>query len=62
MQSAPPTDHGSRPAPRRRAAQVLLLLALAQPTLAWPYSLDQLLRLPLEQLLQVEFTPWRGPR
>ncbi len=47
---------------RRRAAQALLVLMLAHPSLAWPYALEQLLRLPLEQLLLLEITTPRGPR
>lgn len=47
---------------RRRIAQACLLLALAQPAVVWPYTLDQLLRLPLEKLLHIEFTPTRGAR
>jgi hypothetical protein len=46
---------------RRRAAQALVVLALAQPTLAWPYALDQLLAMPLERLLTLQITH-RGPR
>jgi hypothetical protein len=64
MDAQPST--GERAAPdahlRRRIAQACLLLALAQPAVGWPYTLDQLLRLPLEKLLQVEFTPQRGSR
>lgn len=42
---------------RRHAA--LLALALAVPGVAHPFSLDQLLRLPLEQLLQLEISSRR---
>jgi hypothetical protein len=42
---------------RRWALRLALLVALAQPTAAWPLTLQQLLALPLEQLLRIEFTP-----
>jgi hypothetical protein len=50
-----------RPRLRRLAMQALLVLAAAQPTLAWPYSLDHLLALPLEKLLTLQITG-RGPK
>jgi hypothetical protein len=37
----------------------LLALALAFPSAAHPYTLEQLLRLPLERLLQLEISPRR---
>jgi hypothetical protein len=49
-----------RPGRFRAGLHVLVLLALAQPLVALPHSLDELLRLPLEQLLQIEFAPARG--
>jgi hypothetical protein len=43
---------------RRRCVQAgLLVLALAAPAGAHPCSLEQLLEMSLEQLLQVEITP-----
>lgn len=45
---------------RRHAAPGLLALALACPGLAHPISLDQLLRLPLEHLLQLDISPRRA--
>ena len=44
---------------RGRLLPGLLALALAFPTAAHPYTLEQLLRLPLEQLLQLEISPRR---
>jgi hypothetical protein len=44
---------------RRHTAPVLLALALAGPGVAHPLSLGQLLRLPLEQLLQLQISPRR---
>ena len=44
------------PAPRRALAAVVAVLALGLPTAAYPISLGQLLRLPLEQLLRLEIT------
>jgi hypothetical protein len=41
---------------RRMLAGVLAALAVGMPTAAHPMSLAQLLRLPLEQLLRLEFT------
>jgi hypothetical protein len=46
----------------RGVARVLVLLALAHPPAAQPHSLDQLLRLTLEQLLQVEVVAAGGRR
>lgn len=51
-----------RAALRRGLAQALVLLALAHPPAARPHSLDALLLLTLEQLLQVEIVPARGAR
>lgn len=42
---------------RRRLAAGPLALALTFPGVAHPFSLDQLLRLPLEQLLQLQISP-----
>jgi hypothetical protein len=44
---------------RRRLLPGLLTLVLAFPGTAHPYTLEQLLRLPLEQLLQLEISPRR---
>jgi len=44
---------------RRRLMRSLLVLALAFPSAAYPYTLEQLLRLPLERLLQLEISPRR---
>jgi hypothetical protein len=41
---------------RRGRAVVLVTLALALPGAAFPYSLQDLLRLPLERLLQLEIS------
>lgn len=48
--------------PRRAVAQALVLLALSHPPAALPHSLDHLLRMTLEQLLQVEVIPAGGLR
>lgn len=45
---------------RRRLAAGPLALALIFPGVAHPFSLDQLLRLPLEQLLQLQISPRRA--
>lgn len=58
----PPSGAARRASLRRGLAQALVLLALAHPPIARPHSLDALLRLTLEQLLQVEIVPARGPR
>ncbi len=42
---------------RKRFGLSLLALALAFPSAARPCSLEQLLRLPLERLLQLEISP-----
>jgi hypothetical protein len=44
---------------RRRVAPGLAALALALPGAAYPYSLEQLLHLPLERLLQLEISQRR---
>jgi len=44
---------------RRRLLPGLLALALTFPSAAHPYTLEQLLRLPLERLLQLEISPRR---
>ena len=44
---------------RRRLAAGPLALALTFPGVAHPFSLDQLLSLPLEQLLQLQISPRR---
>ena len=44
---------------RRHTAAVLLALGLAGPGVAHPLSLGELLRLPLEQLLQLQISPRR---
>lgn len=41
---------------RRALAAVVAALALGVPTAAYPITLAQLLQLPLEQLLRLEFT------
>ena len=43
-------------ASRRALAAVFMVLALGVPTAAYPISLAQLLQLPLEQLLRLEFS------
>ena len=54
-------DRAQRPGHwRRRAVPGLLALALALPGLAHPISLGQLLRLPLENLLQLEISQRRA--
>ena len=45
---------------RRARPAVLAMLALALPCAAFPYSLQDLLRLPLERLLQLEISPPNG--
>lgn len=49
------------PSWRRRALLVLLGLSLVNPSGAQPLSMDQLLRLPLQRLLQLEISPRRLP-
>lgn len=44
---------------RRRLLPGLTALALAAPNIAYPHSLQQLLLMPLERLLQLEFSPLR---
>jgi hypothetical protein len=44
---------------RRRVLPGLLMLVLVFPSAAYPYTLEQLLRLPLERLLQLEISPRR---
>ena len=59
--SHPGTDRAHRPGHwRRRAGPGLLALALACPGLAHPISLGQLLKLPLETLLQLNISPRRS--
>ena len=45
---------------RKRSWAGLLALALLVPGAAHPFSLEQLLLLPLEHLLQLEITPRRA--
>jgi hypothetical protein len=59
MPVAPPSrrpmmsaEHG-----RRRLLASLLTLALSLPSAAHSYTLDDLLRMPLERLLQLEISP-----
>ena len=42
---------------RRRLLTGLLTLALSLPNAAHSYTLDELLRMPLERLLQLEISP-----
>jgi hypothetical protein len=44
---------GAAPAAPSRLARALLALSLLLPAAAYPYTLDQLLRLPLERLLEL---------
>jgi hypothetical protein len=46
----------------RHALAAALLLALMQPTLAYPYTLEQLLAMPIEQLLTIPCTATWGAR
>lgn len=41
---------------RLAAPRCLLVLAMAMPAAAYPISLPQLLRMPLEQLLRLQFS------
>ena len=52
-----PTASGARW--RGRLLPGLLAIALAFPSAAYPFTLEQLLRLPLVRLLQLEFSPRR---
>ncbi len=45
---------------RARLAPGLIAAALAVPGAAHPYSLDALLQMPLERLLQLQITPRRA--
>jgi hypothetical protein len=45
---------------RRALAEALAALMLTLPTAAYPIGLAHLLRLPLEQLLQLQITPSQG--
>lgn len=45
---------------RRRLLAGLLTLALSLPNAAHSYTLDELLRMPLERLLQLEISPRLG--
>lgn len=45
---------------RRARVAALATLALAVPCAAFPYSLQDLLRLPLQRLLQLEILPPNG--
>jgi hypothetical protein len=47
---------------RRRVLAAALLLALMQPALAYPYTLDQLLAMPIEQLLTIPIMTTGGAR
>jgi hypothetical protein len=64
MKHAPLPAHLAPARARRRCVMRagLLLLALAAPAGAHPCSLDELLEMSLEQLLQVDFTPQRAPQ
>jgi hypothetical protein len=42
---------------QRRAACALVTLALGFPGMAHPFTIQQLLRMPLEQLLQLRISP-----
>jgi len=44
---------------RKRLSPGLVALVLAFPSAAYPYTLEELLRLPLERLLQLEISPRR---
>jgi hypothetical protein len=46
--------------PNRAATRVVLALALAMPGLAYPATLPELLRMPLEQLLRLKISPVAG--
>ena len=50
---------GSRPAWRRRLAYVLLVLSLSLSGVAEAYTLEALLRLPLERLMQLTISARR---
>ena len=47
---------------RKRLLSALAVMILAAPNPAYPYELEQLLRLPLERLLQLEISPPRISR
>jgi hypothetical protein len=47
---------------RRRLLAVGLLLALMQPALAYPYTLEQLLAMPIERLLEIPCKTTWGAR
>jgi hypothetical protein len=59
MKRSPDIDGSNTTRPggwRRRAAAGLLALGLTFPGVTHPYSLEQLLRLPLERLLQLKIS------
>lgn len=57
--SLAPSARRARPW-RARLLPGVLAAALAAPQAAHPYTLDALLRMPLERLLQLEVTPRRA--
>ena len=61
MRSVSPSAHVARSARcwRARLAPGLVAAALALPAAAHPYSLDALLGMPLERLLQLQIAPRR---